>query len=124
MVALIDGKHFISSCKTLPHRAPILGGAEKAVQNNQWAPVALNFVMKTHLQPRHQYRKSIVNRIGGAAALAGGADQRRGLNTVLGRPPTGKDYERSFLEACESIAAGDPWRAAHRNKAHGNQCAL
>jgi hypothetical protein len=51
MVALIDGKHFISSCKKLSHRAPILGGAEKAVQNNQWAPVALNFVMKTHLQP-------------------------------------------------------------------------
>lgn len=65
-----------------------------------------------------------MNRIGGAAALAGGADQRRGLNTVLVGPPTGKDYERSFLEACESIAAGDPWRAARRNKAHGNQCAL
>lgn len=80
MIALIDGKHFISSCKKLSHRAPILGGAEKAVQNNQWAPVALNFVMKTHLQPpRHQYRKSIANRIGGAAAVAGGADQRRGL---------------------------------------------
>lgn len=79
MVALIDGKHFISSCKKLSHHAPILGGAEKAVQNNQWAPVALNFVMKTHLQPHHQYRKSIANRIGGAAAVAGGADQRRGL---------------------------------------------
>jgi hypothetical protein len=50
MVALIDGKDFVGSCKELSHRAPILGGAEKAVQNNQWAPIALDFVMKTHLQ--------------------------------------------------------------------------
>jgi hypothetical protein len=29
-----------------------------------------------------------------------------------------------FLKLVESIVAGDPWRAARRNKAHGNQCAL
>jgi hypothetical protein len=50
MVALIDGKDFVGSRKELSHRAPILGGTEKAVQHNQWASIALNFVMKTHLQ--------------------------------------------------------------------------